>query len=178
MMVHSEGKENVSKNSSRSSGYSMEYSISKGGTTREAGILINQPSPRNLLGKLTSSHIRQFVSPFYRQFEAIPSAHSKETQMRSGLHLAKTSNQKLKQIRRKIRKTKMKKSSTGGSSSNSKKPKIEEIMARVCTPTQNYLSKMFKEEMDETSDNKIKKSAIEYTKRVFHCELCKRRNME
>ncbi|KAJ8931765.1 hypothetical protein NQ314_015297 [Rhamnusium bicolor] len=37
--------------------------------TREAGIVARENVPRNILGKLSSAHIRQFVCPFYKQKE-------------------------------------------------------------------------------------------------------------
>lgn len=79
---------------------------------------------RNILPQFTSAHLRQFVSPFYRE-------------------MSLQTEDNLKKINKKVRKSKesiLKKPKF----SKKTQEKIEEIITRLCVPTQNSIVKYIK----------------------------------
>ncbi|XP_057669739.1 uncharacterized protein LOC130901991 isoform X1 [Diorhabda carinulata] len=175
---------------------------------KDAMVMHNSSGSSKLLSKLNSAHIRQFVSPFYRQFDILPPIISpvlearlptgyskfstrfknmivqKTGLKRSRYSANKTSNNRFQiQSDGDLKKDKRKRNVCSQSTDNFKNKKMESIVARVCIPTQSVLMKRATKKMpvDIQNQENIKKarpSALECSKRIFFCKLCKKRNPE
>lgn len=139
---------------------------------REVGVLARNMTSKNILANFTSSHIRQIVSPFYKP----PKPPKKAIQNYIPKFKGKNTPS----------------SSATSSVESSKSKKITKVVKRLCLPTQNCIMKTLKEVQpnslrsfynilkyfQEPSNTNSKKPAIEYVKRVYHCEQCRKRNLE
>lgn len=104
-------------------------------TQRDIGVTARNMISKNILAKLSSAHIRQFVSPFYKQRDL-----SLTTNVTPRKHKMMPENANLKGKRH------LSSNSNAGGSINSKKNKtINEIVDRLCLPTQNCLLKALRE---------------------------------
>ncbi|KAJ8958310.1 hypothetical protein NQ318_017456, partial [Aromia moschata] len=150
--------------------------------------------------KLTSAHIRQFVSPFYKQREIPEIEASKEVVEEN---VTQTIDETIGAISEHLtmehitaeeqifansdQHTSAAEASPEASTSENvskrsskmsktrKRANAQKSLARISIPTQNFLLRIMKE---QTEPFRPKKSAYEYTKRTYICAHCRKRNVD
>lgn len=132
-----ESEQSVSTINTDYSGKENIFAIENSPQNREIGITVRNMVSKNILANLSTAHIRQFVSPFYRQTTAYePSKNTTKV-----LELKFQINPKAK---RKSNQTSRSSSATTSVDLKNKK-KIAKVVNRLCLPTQNLILKTLKE---------------------------------
>lgn len=106
-------------------------------SSRDVGVTARNAASKNILANFSSAHIRQFVSPFFKQVNS-------PRNTRLTIEKIKINMQENENIKRKKRRSSA--NSSGTTSLDSRKEKkLNSIVNRLCLPTQNIILKAIKE---------------------------------